>query len=111
MSTATISPRPSTAEQFAHPFFGAPDDGRFAPNYNRSLQKSLVPGQDVDYGLWISHVVGRIEFELRELGVFPDEVLNRVFERGHEALQRGLIRWLLHVENHFVFDAELLSDR
>ena len=98
-------------KKFAHPLFRTPDQCHLAPHYHRSLQQFRVGDKNLDDRLRIVDVIGLVETELGEYRVLPYQVLDRVFELGHDVGKDFAAGFGLHVLNDVELDAQLLGDR
>ena len=67
--------------------------------------------QDLDDLVGVADVVVLDEFELFELGVLADQVLDRVLELGDQVTKGRFVRRVLRVADLFEFDAHLRGDR
>ena len=89
----------------------ATNDGLLALDHDRSLQERLALDEQVDHGFWVADVIVCVEFQLLELGVLANKVLDRVFQASDDLLESGPIGRLFHVENNIVVNTQFLGDR
>lgn len=59
----------------------------------------------------ISHIVVGIELQFLKLGILPDKIFDRVFQRSDNFLQLLFSRRFFDVENYFVINSQFPGDR
>jgi hypothetical protein len=103
-------PAPSASgEERAHAVLRPADDRPVALHHDRALQEPRLRHEQVDHRIGLA-VVGLVQAELRELGVLPDEVGDRVLEPRDDLLERRPVGLLLQVLDDVELDAQLLRD-
>jgi hypothetical protein len=93
-----------------HAALGSSDDGAVALHHHRSLHEPRSGEQELDDCLG-RPVFGRVEPELREQRVLADEILDRVFQRRDDALERRPVGRRLQVLDDVGVDTEVPRDR
>ena len=80
-----------------------------ATDHHRPLHQLRVLEQEVDH-LLARRVVGRVQAELGEALVLPDQVAGRPGQEPQESFERGPIERLLQVLDDVELDAALAQD-
>jgi hypothetical protein len=88
---------------------GPPDDRPLSSNDDRPLHQHLVPGDHVHHGVRRDEIV-RVEPELLEQAVLPDEIARRVLEVRHEPRQVVPARWCRPLQDDLGLGAEFLGN-
>ena len=82
-----------------------------SPRTISALHQRLTCFEEIYHRGGMVHIIVRNQAQLLEVGVFPHQVLHRVFDDRHQPLQRGPAGRRLHVQHHIHREALSLGDR